>query len=310
MKVARWGGLFLSTGKTCAAGLTLSLNFFFAAQSGAAITVQDDAGKTVTLPSPATRIATLAPSLTELVYAAGAGAKLVAVSAYSDFPAAAKSLPQVADYSGVALESLLVQKPDLVIAWKSGNRESDLQRIRSFGIPVYAAEVVQMSDVPRALRQIGLLADTAALAESAARVYESRTAALLLAHRGKAKISVFFEIGRLPLMTINAHHAISEGIALCGGVNVFADAPILVFTPSREALIRLQPQVILRPGSKDKDADKADRLAGYDGIKAAAEHRIYNIHADSILRQGPRFIDGVTQICAALDAVRTPTPTR
>ena len=306
MKVTRCWDVFFSMGKTCAAVLLTSLSFFVTVPSYAAITVRDDAGKTVTLPSSAKRIATLAPSLTELVYAAGAGPMLVAVSAYSDFPAAAKLLPQVADYSGVALEFLLVQKPDLVIAWKSGNRESDLQRIRSLGIPVYAAEVVQMSDVPRTLRQIGLLADTIARAESAARRYEARTAELQLAHRDKAKISVFFEIGRLTLMTVNARHAISEGIALCGGVNVFADAPILVFTPSREALIRLQPQVILRPGDKVKDEDKSDRLAIYEGVKAAAEHRIYNIHADSILRQGPRFIDGVTQICAALDAVRTP----
>ena len=285
----------------------VGLFFIGALPSHAAITVQDDAGKRVTVDSPAKRIVTLAPSLTELVYAAGAGAKLVAVSAYSDFPTAAKSLPQVADFNGVALESLLVQKPDLVIAWKSGNRENDLQRIRALGIPVYAAEVARMADVPHTLRQIGQLAGTSTIAEPAARAFETRSAALQDANIGKAKISVFFEIGRLPLMTINGRHAISEAITICGGENVFMNAPALVFTPSREALIQLQPQVILYPiSSVKRGQDKTDpkKLQGFVGIAAAKENRIYSIDGDSILRQGPRFIDGVAEICAALDTAR------
>lgn len=285
----------------------VGLFFIGVLPSHAAITVQDDAGKRVTIDVPAKRIVTLAPSLTELVYAAGAGSKLVAVSAYSDFPAAAKSLPQVADFNGVALESLLVQKPDLVIAWKSGNREADLQRIRSLGIPVYAAEVALLADVPHSLRQIGQLAGTSKLAEAVARNFEARIASLQRFNVGKDKISVFFEIGRLPLMTINGRHAISEAIAICGGENVFSNAPTLVFTPSREALIRLQPQAILHPISSIKrgqDKTESKKLQGYEGITAVGENRIYSIDADSILRQGPRFIDGVTEICTALDTAR------
>ena len=283
--------------------VTLALTAFLTANmlespANASVYVVDDAGNTVALQVPAKRIVSLAPSLTELTFAAGAGAHLVAVSAHSDFPMAANKLPQVADFSGVALEALLVLKPDLVVAWKSGNREKDLQRIRELGIPVYAAEVVLMSDVPRALRQIGILAGTTEAAELAASAFAARILSLQQANKSKPKISVFFELGNLPLMTMNRAHAISEAITLCGGINIFADAPTLVFTPSREALVRLQPQAILFAGKNNKAVHR------YDGLSAAAESRMYGIDADTILRQGPRFIDGVGEVCDALDRAR------
>lgn len=270
----------------------------------ASVSVRDDAGKTIILASPAKRIIALAPSLTELAYAAGAGSKLVAVSSYSDFPPEAKKLPQVADFSGVSFELLLTLKPDLVLAWKSGNREKDLQRLRDLGIPIYAAEVVKMADVPRVLRDIGKLAGSAEVAGRVASQFETRSQILQKANAAKPKISVFFELGELPLMTINGDHAISEAITLCGGENIWKAAPSLVFTPSREAMVAMQPQVILYPKSA-KQSDKVEaRRSSYEGIQAAKDKQIYGIDADYILRQGPRFIDGVAEVCDALDVAR------
>jgi iron complex transport system substrate-binding protein len=153
------------------AALLISVASFAHAENIASI---DDAKQSITLTKPAQRIITLAPSLTELAFAAGAGDKLVAVSAYSDYPASAKKLPQVSDASGVSFESLLALKPDLVLAWKSGNRASDLQRIRDFGIPVFAIEIERMNDVPLALRNIGLLVNTSPISERAATDFEQR----------------------------------------------------------------------------------------------------------------------------------------
>lgn len=294
-------------------GKTLVLAAFLAANGSevpanagvpAAISVRDDAGKTVTLTTPAKRIIAIAPSLVELAYAAGAGASLVAVSAYSDFPPEAKKLPQVADFSGVSFELLLTLKPDLVLAWKSGNREKDLQRLRDLGIPVYAAEVAKMADVPRVLRDIGKLAGSPAGAEKAANQFESRALGLQKSHANKPKISVFFELGELPLMTINGDHAISEAITLCGGENIWKAAPSLVFTPSREAMVAMQPQVILYPKSAKQAGKVEARRSSYEGIQAARDKQIYGINADHILRQGPRFIDGVAEVCDALNEAR------
>lgn len=267
----------------------------------APISLRDDSGALVTLPKPAQRIVTLAPSLTELVYASGAGARLVAVSAYSDFPAAAKTLPRVADAAGVSLESLLAIKPDLVIAWKSGNRAADIKRVLELGIPVFVVEVARLADVPLAMRTIGALAGTGDIAEQAAHQFESDVDELRRASRNKKTVSVFFEISQQPLMTINRNHAIDEVIALCGGENVFRDQDSLVFTTSLEELFRLQPQAILFPANEEKAP-----FAQYRGLKAWEQKRIYRIGADELLRTGPRLATGAQQVCAALEQARKP----
>ena len=263
------------------------------------ISITDDSGKVVTLLKPAERIVTLAPSLTELAFAAGAGGKLVAVSAYSDFPAVAKALPQIADASGVSLEGLLAIKPDLVIAWKSGNREADIKRVVELGIPVLVLEVARLADVSQAIRAIGKLADTAGVADKAASRIDGAFDDLRRINRGKARISVFFEVSRLPLMTINRHHAIDEVISLCGGKNVFRDQVPLVFTPSLEELFRLQPQAILFPAN-----EATPPWPQYRGLKAWDEQRIYQVGADALMRTGPRLVQGAQQVCAELDQAR------
>jgi iron complex transport system substrate-binding protein len=280
------------------AALLVSVASFAHAEN---ITSIDDAKQSITLTKPAQRIITLAPSLTELAFAAGAGDKLVAVSAYSDFPAGAKKLPQVSDASGVSFESLLALKPDLVLAWKSGNRASDLQRIRDFGIPVFAIEIERMNDVPRALRNIGLLAATLSISERAATDFEQRIETLRVANTAKSKVSVFFEISREPLMSVNRDHAISEVIRLCGGENAFAEMAPLVFVTPLEVLFSKQPDAIIYTSS---DASEKMPSPRYRGLKAANEKRVYRISADPILRTGPRMAEGAANVCATLDQAR------
>lgn len=280
------------------AALLVSVASFVHAQT---ITSIDDAKQSITLAKPAQRIITLAPSLTELAFAAGAGDKLVAVSSYSDYPASAKKLPQVSDASGVSFESLLALKPDLVLAWKSGNRGSDLQRIRDFGIPVFAIEIERMNDVPRALRNIGLLAGASIISERAATDFEQRIETLRVANAAKSKVSVFFEISREPLMSVNRDHAISEIIRLCGGENSFADMAPLVFVTPLEVLFSKQPDAIIYTSS---DASEKIPSSRYRGLKALDAKRIYRIPADPILRTGPRMAEGAANVCAALDQTR------
>jgi iron complex transport system substrate-binding protein len=256
------------------------------------ITSTDDAKQSIAFTKPALRIITLAPSLTELAFAAGAGDKVVAVSAYSDYPLIAKKLPQVSNASGVSFESLLALKPDLVLAWKSGNRASDLQRIRDFGIPVFAIEIERMNDVPRALRKIS---------ERAAAEFEQRIDALRADNTAKSKVSVFFEISREPLMSVNRNHAISEIIRLCGGENSFADMAPLVFVTPLEALFSKQPDAIIYTSS---DASEKMLSPRYRGLRASDAKRIYRIPADPILRTGPRMAEGAANVCASLDQAR------
>lgn len=264
--------------------------------------LRDDDGRPALLGTPAVRVITLAPSLTELVYAAGAGDKLAGVSDYSDYPEGARRLTRVADAAGISWESLLARNPDLVLAWKGGTRQADITRLNSLGINVFAIEIGRLEDVSRALRSIGKLVGRPDPAEMAARTFERQLAALRDANSNKVKVKTFFEISSKPLMTINRDHVISEMIRLCGGSNVFADSPILVSEPSRETLLTRNPDVILygesRVGTRGVDAP------AYATLPAAFDGRAYGITADYVFRPGPRLLLATEEICAALDRGR------
>jgi len=252
----------------------------------------------------ATRIAALAPSLTELVYAAGAGDKLVAVSSFSDYPIAARALPQVADYSGINIEALLSLKPDLVLVWGSGTQEKQIERLEALGIRVERIGIETLADVSVALRRIGELAGTRKIAERAAQSVAKRTRSLAAQFQTRPAVSVFVEIGRSPLLTVNDRHFISELVRLCGGKNIFADATQLVFQPSREQLVIKQPDVILFGESATSKSIRSRNNDAYNGLDAARRGDLLGISADHLLRPGPRLIDAADEVCRKMDAVR------
>ena len=255
-------------------------------------------------PSFAKRIAALAPSLTELVYAAGAGDKLVAVSAFSDFPADAAKYPQVADYSGINLEALLARKPDLVLVWSGGTREADVVRLRMSGIRVESIGVIQLSDVPKALRQIGRLANTGEAAEAAAKQFEARLDKLNREYQTAKPITAFFEISHKPLMSIGGQHFISEVLRTCGASNVFGGVDLLAFEPSREILLVKNPQVIVYATSSNSREKAKRNNDAYAGLRAQRLEHFVTIESDHILRPGPRLIDAAEEACRAIDKIR------
>lgn len=253
----------------------------------------------------ASRIAALAPSLTELVYAAGAGDKLVAVSAFSDYPNAARALPQVADYSGINIEALLSLKPDLVLVWGSGTQEKQIQRLAALGIRTERIGIETLADISVALRRIGELAGTRPLAERAAQSATERTRSLAAQFQARSVVSVFVEVGRSPLLTVNDRHFISELVRLCGGKNIFADATTLVFQPSREQLLIKQPDVILFGESRTSNPGQTRNNDVYTGLDASRRGDLLGINADHLLRPGPRLLDAADEVCRKMDAVRT-----
>ncbi len=271
---------------------------------GADLSAVDDRGVRVTLPAPARRIVALAPSITELVYAAGAGGKLVGVPRFSDYPPAARAVTQIGDASRVDLERVLSLRPDLVLAWKSGNHAADFERLEQLGFPVFVAEPAMLSDIPRLLRMIGSLAGSAASAEQPAAQFERGMARLRASYGKRGGVRVFYEIWHQPLMTINGRHMISDVITLCGGGNVFASAPVLTPVVSLESVIAAQPDVVLGGSSATTPREFAApwlRDAAYPGL---GHLRVMYVDPDTIQRQTPRILQGAEAVCEHLEAVR------
>ena len=281
--------------------LLLMTLFAFYAQADP-VQVIDARGTTLRLPQPAQRIVTLAPNLTELVFAAGTGERLAGVARFSDYPPAARRLPVVSDAVQVDLERLLVLRADLVLAWQGGTPPDVIARLERAGLPVFVAGASGLDDIARNITAIAQLAGTTAAAEPARAAFDADLRALRAHLHEGAPVRVFYEIWDRPLMTVNKAHLISEIITLCGGVNVFAGLGALTPEVSREALLAARPDIVLGGSSADTPAAFAARWAAlpppFNGWTAR------HLPTDLIQRPTPRIVEGARRLCAHLDAVR------
>ena len=269
----------------------------------APVSVIDDQGSRVTLPAPAQRVISLAPHVTELAFAAGGGARLIAVDDNSDYPAAAKALPKAGSFRAIDLERIVAAKPDLLLVWLHGPSARQLEPLRQLGIPLFYSQPKRFADIPSNLRRIGQLLGSSAQAEQAARRFEQDLAALRRQQQGKPKLSVFYQVWDKPLYTLNGQHIVSDAIALCGGRNVFASLPVTAPVVTDEAVIAANPQVILSAAMRQND-DLLQRWQRMPGIAAVQNRQLHQVNGDLLNRPTPRMIEGTRQLCAKLDLAR------
>ena len=269
-----------------------------------ALTIQDDIGAQVVFDAPPQRIISLAPNLTELAYAAGLGSRLIAVSAYSDYPPEARKLPQVGDAFRLDWEQLLALQPDMVLAWGSGLAERDRAEFEKLGLKLLVMEPRRLGDIPKSLRLLGRIANTEAAAEAAAHAFEKQRDALRKQYAARASVRAYFQIADIPLLTVNGEHIISDVLRLCGAQNVFSDAPFLVPAISDEALVSAQPEVML--GTVDSHAQEVATRNSWLALPldAARQNHIGFINPDLIGRSTPRILLGAQQICETVDLLR------
>jgi iron complex transport system substrate-binding protein len=279
----------------------LLLALLFALPAAASVSVTDDAGHRVTLGQPAHRIVSLAPNITDALFAAGAGGYVVGTSRFSEHPAAAKNVPVVGDATMLDLERIVALKPDLIVVWRSGTPAAQVEKLTRLGIPVFFAETTRLADVADATRRFGVLAGTTAEAERNAEAFDARLAALRASYAGKTKISVFYQVWDRPLMTIGHAQIVDDAIGLCGGRNVFADLTQAAPTVSREAVLARDPDVILA------GTDAAESLAAWrkTPFLAAVKHgNVIALDAPTLVLPSPSILPGVETLCRVLDQAR------
>ncbi|ABE29489.1 periplasmic binding family protein [Paraburkholderia xenovorans LB400] len=277
--------------------------------SHAAVSVTDDTGATVTLPAPAQRVISLAPHVTELLYAAGGGARVIGAVSYSDYPPEAKQLPRVGDNKALDLERIVALKPDLIVVWRHGNAQRQIERLREMHIPLFFSEPHRLDDVAVSLTKLGQLLGTSPVADAAAAAYRRDIAALRSRYASRAPVSVFYQVWDQPLMTLNGEHMVSDVIALCGGRNVFAQLEPLVPTVSTEAVLAANPEAIVTaaPGATKPDTTLPQLGAwrAWPSLTAVANNNLFAIDGDLINRPAPRIAQGAKQMCEDLDLARS-----
>ncbi len=270
----------------------------------AQVVAVDDTGRTIRLERPARRIVSLAPHITEQLYAAGAGAYIVGAVDYSDFPPEAKRIPRVGDSRAIDVERLLSMKPDLVVAWFQGNPDRQLEQLLSVGLTVYLSQPRTLDDVGSSIERLGVLAGTPSIANEAARGFRERIRRLRERYGGREPVTVFYEIWNQPLYTVNGQHLISDVIRLCGGRNVFADLPVLAPAVTREAVLKADPVAIVASGTRGERPQWLDEWKEWPDLQAVRLGNLYAADADLMQRHGPRIAEGAQQLCEMLDTAR------
>jgi iron complex transport system substrate-binding protein len=275
-----------------------------AATAHAEVVVRDDTGATVRLAQPARRIVSLAPHITETLYAAGAGERMVGAVEYSDYPDAAKKLPRIGGYSRLDLETIAALKPDLAIGWASGNSPAHIEKLRALGIPIYLAQPERIDDVATQLERYGELAGTQATAQAAATAFRNRLAELRAQYGARPKVRTFYQIWKQPLMTVGGGQVITDAIRLCGGENVFADLKPLAPKVTVEAVLAADPEVIVASGMGEARPEWLDDWRQWKSMAAVKRDNLYFIPPDLIQRHTPRLVEGAARLCAHLETAR------
>ena len=272
----------------------------------ASISVTDDRGKTISLSRPAQRIVSLAPHITEDLFAIDAGHLIVSTVSYSDYPAEANRIPRVGGYNGFDLERIRALKPDLIVAWQSGNPQKQLALIETLGIPVFYDNSRKLLQVPSALERLGALTGKPGEARAAAAHFRERIAWLEKRYAGRTPVRVFYQVWDRPLMTINREQIISDAMRVCGAVNVFADLPTLTPTIDEEAVLAADPALIATSRVHGSKNESLERWLRWPKLAAVRNGQLVMLPPDLLIRLGPRLADGVQALCEAVEKARKP----
>jgi iron complex transport system substrate-binding protein len=272
--------------------------------ASAAITVLDDDANPVTLQKPAQRVIAMAPHVTEMLFAAGGGERIVGAVSYSDYPEAAKRLPHIGSNRQVDMERVIAMKPDLIVVWMHGSSERQIDQLRTLGIPIFHSEPRKLDDIADSLVRLGKLLGTEAVADAAAAELRQRLASLAKQYANRAPVRMFYQVWDKPLYTLNGSHIVSDAVRLCGGENIFAKMKVTAPVVSIEAVLQEDPEAIFASAERS-DADGGVNLwKPFGSMTAVRRTNLFRIDGNLLNRSGPRMIAGTAVLCEKLETAR------
>lgn len=271
--------------KLCLAVFLIAIIFHVAN----ACDVIDDTGQVIHLQRPAKRIISLAPDLTEILFAVGAGSRIIGVMQGSDYPLSAKNITIIANYNSLDFEKIMAFRPDLIVTW---TEVSYLPQLKKLNIPIYFSRQKKITDIPNTMHKLACLTGYEARGKIAEDLFMHRYQQLQQRYTGRKPMIVFYQVWPRPLMTITKNSWINDIITLCGGKNIFADLPGSAPEVSLEAVISANPDIIVGSDLQNWHA--------WPNLKAVKNKQLYPIESDLVERAGPRLIEGAEKVCTSL----------
>ena len=268
--------------------------------------VTDEAGRRVRVPVRPQRIVTLAPNLTEIVYAVGAGNRLVGNTTYCDYPPEARQVEKIGDTLQPNIERIVALRPQLVLVSTASQLEAFTRQLNEQGIAFYVTDPRTLEDVFRSIKSLGELLDESERGQRLVDELRARAAAVERAVQASKPVKVFYQVSAAPLYTIGREAFLTDLIRRAGGQSVTADVPGAFPRYSDEAALGTQPEAIIMSVDSSMDQHNARPAQSLKKSPAVLSGRVYGINGDLLSRPGPRLVDGLEQIARALhpDAFR------
>jgi iron complex transport system substrate-binding protein len=262
--------------------------------------VTDEAGRHVRLPVKVQRIVSLAPNLTEIVYAVGAGDRLVGRTKYCDYPAEVKTVAEIGDTITPSIERIIALKPQVVLVSTASQLEAFTRQLDEQRIAVYVTNPHSLEEVFRSIATLGDLFGTHERAEKLVADLRRRADVVSAAVSATKPVTVFYQVSNEPLYTIGRESYLTDLVRRAGGVSVTADVPTSFPRFSGEAALAARPEAIILPTGGSMGNANSTVAASLKNSPAAMNNRVFKINEDHLSRPGPRLVDGLEAMARAL----------
>lgn len=302
--IGAWSAPLLLFANTSALQASLAGSAPRPGYAAGALKITDDTGASLTLRAPPQRIVSLAPGATEMLFAAGAGDRIVATVLAADEPAAAKKILRIGDANALNYERLVALKPEVVVVWEDLTNRLVVDSLRKLKMPLYFIRTQGLADIPKSVRRLGRMAGTEVVAESAAKALDQRIAVIGQRRIKGPPLRVFYMIWDEPIYTVGGRHVISDAIARCGGRNIFDDIAFPAPIVELESVVKRDPDVMLLSAPPITARDWRERWGRFTTIRAVQTRQILEFSDTRLDRMGPTAIDAVESLCGQLDAAR------
>jgi iron complex transport system substrate-binding protein len=263
-------------------------------------TLTDGAGRSVSLPARVTRIISLAPNLTEIVFAVGGGDRLVGNTTYCDYPPAAKSVEKVGDTLSPSLERIIALRPQVVLVSTSSQLEVFTQQLKNQNIAVFVTDPHDLEGVFRSIEQVGQILGQQEQAASLVKTLRERTAAVEKAVQQSPRVRTFYQVSAEPLYTAGHDSFVTDLMRRAGAESVTGEVPGAWPKYSSESALAAKPDAIILPTGGSMGAGNSTVAEALNRSPAALAGRVYKINDDHLARPGPRAVDGLEEMARAL----------
>ena len=262
--------------------------------------VVDEAGRRVTVPTRVERTVSLAPNLTEIVYAIGAGDRLVGDTEYCNYPPEATRVAKVGDTLHPSVERIIALRPQLVLVSTASQLESFTKELAEHQIAVYVTDPHSLEGVFHSIENLGDLFGETAQAEKLVGNLQARTVAVEKAVSSRKPVRVFYQVSDRPLYTAGRDSFTTDLIRRAGGLSVTEDVPGAWPRYSNESALASQPEAIVLPTGGSMSSGNPEAAEPLKKSPAVLAGRVYKINEDHLNRPGPRLVDGLEELARAL----------